>query len=103
MDPLFDSIDGPTRSWSKLTGDVLAAGAAGTPKNVTIRQTASNIFEPPRSDTSGSLQKKTYIVGGVLVAVALLAITALLIWRTTRQSRRPVGAHSADDSTDDSY
>ncbi|APE19277.1 hypothetical protein [Mycolicibacterium pallens] len=102
VDPLFDSIDGPTRSWSKLTGDVLAAGAAGTPKNVTIRQTASNIFEPPRSDTSGSLQK-TYIVGGVLVAVALLAITALLIWRTTRQSRRPVGAHSADDSTDDSY
>jgi len=74
VDPLFSYVEGSDRNWVGLTGDVLAAGAAGTPTNVTIRAT-SDIMEPKASSGgSGPWLKYGLIGGGVLAVIAILAV-----------------------------
>jgi hypothetical protein len=74
VDPLFSYVAGSDRNWLGLTGDVLAAGVAGTPTNVAIR-TTSDSFEPTQSSGgSGGWLKYGAIGGGVLAVIAILAV-----------------------------
>lgn len=72
--PLFSYVVGSDRNWVGLTGDVLAAGAAGTPTNVSIRETSDMMEPQPSSGGSGSWLKYGLIGGGVLAAIAVLAV-----------------------------
>jgi hypothetical protein len=87
VDPLFGYIDGSVGDWSQLTGDVLAAGAGGTPTEASIRPTG-NIFEPPQSSASESWLKTGLVVGGVVVVGALAAIVVLAAILYSRRRRR---------------
>ena len=82
VDPLFGYVDGSVGDWSQLTGDVLAAGAGGTPTDVAIRPTG-NVFEPPQSGASG------LVVGGVVVAgvLAAIAVLAAVLFSRRRRTR----------------
>lgn len=88
VDPLFAYIDGQDGGWSGLTGDVLAAGAAGVPTNVTIRAQA-DVYETPDSHT---MNRWVVVGAGVATAVAVLAVAAVVLSRR----RHPAGARTAD-------
>jgi len=97
VDPLFSYIDGPAGDWSLLTGDVLAAGAVGTPVNVAIRTADHNVESAPSSDSAS--WHYAYIAAGVLAAIAVLVlILYLLLRRRARISRTQVGADCTNDS-----
>jgi len=82
VDPLLDYIDGLDTGWSALTGDVLAAGAAGVPANVAIRA-GDDIFGPVRSD--GGNRWVVIAAAITLAVVALAAIGTLLVRRRSRR------------------
>ncbi len=87
VDPLFRYIDGSVGDWSQLTGDVLAAGAGGTPTEASIRP-AGNIFEPPQSSASDGWLKTGLVVGGVVVGVlAVIAVLAAILFMRRRRTR----------------
>ena len=88
LDPLFDYIDGLNGGWSALTGDLLAAGAAGVPTNLAIRGDDAT-FEPP------SQSRNRWVLIGIGVAVlAAIAILAATLWSSRR---RPTAIGSPDD------
>ncbi|WP_422742541.1 hypothetical protein ACN27E_14870 [Mycobacterium sp. WMMD1722] len=98
VEPLFGYLDGSAAEWSQLTGDVLAAGAAGTPTNISIR--SNDNIEPTAAQASTS-SRNTYITAGVVAAVVVIAAVALILSlrrRANRRTRRRAGAHSTDDS-----
>lgn len=80
VDPLIDYLERPDISWAQLTGDVLVAGAAGTPVNVSIRGD-DNESGLAQSGGGHGLQ----IAGAIALAVAA-AIGGVLLWR--RRSRK---------------
>lgn len=84
VDPLLDYLERPEIGWSRLTGDVLAAGAAGVPVDFSIRGDRDT-SEDAQSDGHRGLQ----VAAGV--AVAALAVAAgILLWRRrSRGSRVP--------------
>ncbi|RAV15175.1 hypothetical protein DQP55_07380 [Mycolicibacterium sp. GF69] len=88
VDPLFAYLDGQDGGWSALTGDVLAAGAAGVPTNVTIRAQA-DVYETPNPHT---MNRWVVVGAGVATAVAVLAVAVVVLSRR----RRPPGARTAD-------
>ncbi|MEH3138905.1 MAG: hypothetical protein PGN37_01745 [Mycobacterium kyogaense] len=83
VDPLLDYIDGLQGGWSALTGDVLAAGAAGVPTNVTVRAIGDSGSD---AQTATSSEQKGWlplaIAAGVLVIV--VAVIAALLARRRR-------------------
>lgn len=94
VDPLLNYIDGLAGGWSELSGDVLAAGAAGVPANVTIRAGADT-FKPVSAPSSN---RWIPIAAGVAVAAALaIVIAALLAIGRSRRSRT-VAASSEEGS-----
>ncbi|OBB58684.1 hypothetical protein A5757_15685 [Mycobacterium sp. 852013-51886_SCH5428379] len=97
VQPLFGYIDGSVGDWSQLTGDVLAAGAGGTPVNVEIR--SADTAEPTPSASSDT-QRNAYIAGGVVAALVVLAVALYLISRMRRKRRNPgpAGTPTADGS-----
>lgn len=102
VDPLFSYFDGSDRDWSGLTGDVLAAGAAGTPVNIAIR-TAGDASESPQSSASVPWLKAPQVVVGVLAAIAAIAAVAIvgvilyLRKRRPRTTPDPIGANTSAD------
>jgi hypothetical protein len=81
VDPLFSYIDGLGGGWSQLTGDVLAAGAAGTPVNLSIRgEDEGNGFLAPTPPSAGF----PWIGIGIGVGVAVVVLGAALLWRRRR-------------------
>ncbi|MET0897033.1 MAG: cellulose biosynthesis cyclic di-GMP-binding regulatory protein BcsB [Mycobacterium sp.] len=72
VDPLFGYIDGLDNGWAELTGDVLAAGAAGSPTNVDIIA-GDDILDPPQAETSST---PWVAIGTVIAALALAAAIA---------------------------
>ena len=87
VDPLVNSIDGPNGNWSGLTGDVLAAGAAGVPTNLDIRagDDAAANAQPQAENASSSSSINRWIPIGVGVAVVVLVAAALLGWLARRR------------------
>ncbi|WP_234814010.1 cellulose biosynthesis cyclic di-GMP-binding regulatory protein BcsB [Mycolicibacterium iranicum] len=98
--PLFSYIDGSTGDWSQLTGDVLAAGAAGTPTNVAIR-TADSVFEPALTAASGPARHTSYVVAGVVAALIVVVWIAYLVIR--RRRNRSTDELAGNRSTTDSH
>lgn len=89
VDPLFDYIDGLSAGWSQLTGDVLAAGTAGAPTDLSIRGDDGILPAAPSGRTIPWIGIATG--AGVLV---LVAIVAAWLWL-----RRPNGSgHSSKDA-----
>lgn len=85
VDPLFNYIDGLDGGWSALSGDVLAAGAARVPTNVSIRDTGDT-FEPPSAPAlPKSLDQWIPIAVGVAVVVAI-AVVAAILWARRRRN-----------------
>lgn len=86
VDPLFTYLGGLGGGWSQLSGDVLAAGAAGTPVNVTVRATGDAAESaPPSAESHASVSHLTTIA---VVAVLVLAVLAgVILW--TRRRRTP--------------
>ena len=80
VDPLFDYIEGLNGGWSALTGDVLAAGAAGVPVNVAVRG-ADNVFLPPSQGWN-----RWVIIGVVVALAAAIAILAATLWSSRRRT-----------------
>ncbi|WP_396925496.1 hypothetical protein [Mycolicibacterium sp.] len=81
VDPLFSYLDGLTGGWSQLSGDVLAAGVAGTPTIATIRQDGST-FEPPPPHKTNKV-----VLGGIGVGVVVaIAIVAATLWSGRRRN-----------------
>ncbi|BBX10222.1 hypothetical protein [Mycolicibacterium aichiense] len=78
VDPLFSYIAASDRNWLGLTGDVLAAGEAGTPTNVAIRTTSDSLAPTQTSGSSGGWLKYGLIGGGVLAVIAVLAVILAL-------------------------
>lgn len=78
VDPLLDYIDGLESGWPQLTGDVLAAGASGTPTELSIRTQA----EPSGSSGLGLWGW----VGIGALAVAVGGALAVALWRRRRRS-----------------
>lgn len=92
-DPLFTYLDQLNGGWPQLFGDVLAAGAAGTPTNVEIlvnanaadRTGAAAAGKPAGSSV---LPSNPWVVGGIGVAVtAMIAGVARALWTRRRAPR----------------
>lgn len=102
VDPLFSYIDGPAGDWSQLTGDVLAAGAGGTPTNTAIR-TADDVVEPTVVSAPGSWLSAPAVAAVVAAILAVIAVVAAILYlrrRRAGRTRRPAPAHSAEDDPD---
>lgn len=84
VDPLFNYLDAPGGGWSQLTGDVLAAGAAGDPTNVAIRS-AGEVFEAPTATPDPV--KQWLPIGIGVAAVAAVAIIAVILLAGRRRSK----------------
>lgn len=85
VDPLFTYLDGLGGGWTQLTGDVLAAGAAGTVTTVAVRSS------DPAADIPSAVEGSvawTHIALGIAVAVvvAMVVIGAILWMRRRRTS-----------------
>ena len=96
VDRLFSYIDGSVSDWGQQTGDVLAAGAGGTPVSVAIRP-PGDVFLPPGSAVAASWMKAAVVAG----AVATFAVIAGALYFGRRRARRNP-APLADQRTDDS-
>lgn len=96
VEPLFRYIDGTDRDWSQLNGDVLAAGAAGTPTSLAVRP-ADDVFEAPQSGASG-MSSEGGVVWGVVGAVVGAGVVALIVLAVTllRRRRRSAFAGSSN-------
>jgi len=99
VNPLFDYIDGLDGKWSALFGDVLAAGRAGDPTNLSVfaqDTTTDDASEPAQSEQSSS---PWGLIGIVLAAAAVLAVVAGVIWSSRRRKRTQVSRTGDDVST----
>ncbi len=95
VDPLLDYIDSNNGGWSALGGDVLAAGAAGTPTTLTLRAGADE-FTPPNEASSSNHTVPLAI--GIAVLAALLLVTAIVITRRRRPRRVTVKPTATESS-----
>lgn len=82
VEPLFGYIDQRPDGWSSLTGDVLAAGAAGTVTNLSIGSEDS--LQPPVEE--GTDWRVWTAVGVGCVLFAALVAGALLVRRRRRSA-----------------
>ena len=83
VDRCFDYIRAQPSRWASLTGDVVAAGAAGQSVNLTLREGGPLIDEYP----GAPWKWWTWATVGSVFA-ALLVTGAILLWR--RKNRRAV-------------
>ncbi|WP_198730474.1 cellulose biosynthesis cyclic di-GMP-binding regulatory protein BcsB [Mycolicibacterium baixiangningiae] len=84
VDPLFGYLDGLAGGWNDLRGDVLAAGAAGTPVDLTVRAGGSDPFEPPNVVEHRAPWLGIGIGIGLAVVAVCTATVGLLLWRRRR-------------------
>ena len=98
VNPLFDYIDGLDGKWSALFGDVLAAGRAGDPTNLSIfaQQADSDAVEPTQAEES---PRPWGIIGIVLAAAAAVAVAAGILWSSRRRKREGTARTGEDVST----
>ena len=96
VDRLFSYIDGSVSDWGQQSGDVLAAGAGGTPVSVAIRP-PSDVFLPPGS-AFGASWIKAAVVAAALATVAAIAGALYFGRRKARRAPEAVGDHSPDDT-----
>ncbi|WP_197746854.1 hypothetical protein [Mycolicibacterium psychrotolerans] len=80
VDPLLDYIDRQQGGWSALSGDVLAAGAAGVPTNVSVR--AGDV--QAAAEAPAAVAQKSWVP----LAVAAAAILAVVLVAAVLLSRR---------------
>jgi hypothetical protein len=86
VDPLFTYLDGLEGGWTALTGDVLAAGAAGVPTNVAVRADDSTFAPPPPH------KRNLWLPGGIGAGVlAVIAILAAMLWSSRRRTATTAG------------
>lgn len=84
VEPLFGYIDQLPDGWSSLTGDVLAAGAAGTVTNLSIG--SADTAEPAAA--SDGTDWRVWAAVGAGCVIAALALAAALLRRRRRAAPR---------------
>ena len=82
VDPLFTYLDGLGGGWSQLTGDVLAAGAAGTPTSLAIRTTADTVEAPALAEKSVPWVP----IGAGVAVVLVVAVVGAILWLRRRRT-----------------
>jgi len=80
IDPVLKYLEGYGGDFSKLTGDVIAAGAWGDPVNLAIRASdnAAANAEPSHSAS------RPLLAGAGLAVLAAVGITGVVLWRRRR-------------------
>jgi hypothetical protein len=86
VDPLFSYIDGANGNWSQLSGDVLAAGAAGTPTNLSIRADGDTAGSSAMSEPQADSPSRWILIGAAAAVVAAIAIVGLIVWSRRRRA-----------------
>jgi hypothetical protein len=97
VDPLFDYVDGLDGKWSALFGDVLAAGEAGVPTNLSIFADSADDGGDIDSSKSDGTQPPWLAIGIGAAVVAVLAVAAAILW-SSRRRRRSHRAHAPDEA-----
>ncbi|OYN78671.1 hypothetical protein [Mycolicibacterium sphagni] len=85
VNPLLDYIDKLPNGWSQLTGDVLAAGATGTPTDLTIRKDDNALV----AQAPVSHLKLWIGIGAALIVVLIGAVGLTLLRRRRAGAKRP--------------
>ncbi|WP_245008683.1 hypothetical protein [Mycolicibacterium farcinogenes] len=80
LDPVFSYLEGFGGDFSKLTGDVLAAGAGGEPVNLDIRSTRN----AAAAETSASSSTRNLFIGAGLAVAAVIGLAGVVLWRRRR-------------------
>ncbi|MGE2728570.1 hypothetical protein ACQI4F_03760 [Mycolicibacterium vaccae] len=92
VDPLFGYLDGLPDGWAQLSGDVLAAGEAGTPTQLTIGPGGTDAAAHHAAETPPFT-----VVAAIVASVAVvLAAGAAWLWRRRRAAvarEAPGSAH----------
>lgn len=83
VDPLIDYLDRPDVGWPQLPGDVLAAGVAGAPVSISVRDDDSATGAAHAASRSPVAE-----VAAGIALVALAAVVGTIWWR--RKTRRSV-------------
>jgi hypothetical protein len=94
VDPLFRYIEGLDGKWTALFGDVLAAGRAGEPINLSVfaEPSAENTQEPQQAE---STPIPWALIGAGVAALAVAAVVAGILVSSRRRKRpQPVGSDS---------
>lgn len=96
VDPLFGYIDSLDGKWSALFGDVLAAGRAGDPINLSIfaQGDSTEPVEPTRSEEETSPPWRAIGIGAAVLAV--IAVAAAILWASRRRRSGPAARENAD-------
>ncbi|KUI43267.1 hypothetical protein AU197_25410 [Mycobacterium sp. IS-1590] len=91
IDPLFGYVDGLEGKWSALSGDVLAAGKAGVPTNLSIfsQRDVDDRAASSESSMRGWLQAPWVVIGIGVAVIAVLALAAAILLLSRRRRRRP--------------
>lgn len=84
VEPLFAYLDGLSGGWAGLSGDVLAAGAAGIPTDLAIRSGDDDVVAQPATTKSSAWLP----VGiGITVAAVVVILGAALLARRRRATK----------------
>jgi hypothetical protein len=97
VDPLLEYIDGLEGKWSALSGDVLAAGEAGVPINLSIfaqgGDTAEAVEQPDTEQTSPPWRT----IGIAAAVLIVIAVVAAILW-ASRRRRSGAAVRTTDDA-----
>ncbi|WP_234711997.1 hypothetical protein [Mycolicibacterium setense] len=83
VDPVFSYLDGFGGDFSKLTGDVLAAGVGGDPVNLAVGATDN---PADAAQTSAQSHSRRLLVGAAVAVVAALGAAASAMWSRRRRT-----------------
>lgn len=83
VDPVFSYLEGVGGDFSKLTGDVLAAGVGGEPVNLAIRAPQNASDTASASAPSGS---RNLLIGAGVAVAAVVGLAGAVLWRRRRSS-----------------
>lgn len=81
VDPVFSYLEGVGGDFSKLTGDVLAAGVGGEPVNLAIRATQDAAYA---TETSAQSSSRNVLIGAGAAVAALVGLAGAVLWRRRR-------------------
>lgn len=95
VEPLFSWIDGLKGGWAALTGDVLAAGAAGIPSDIAVGAAADASAGPPSLHPMNP-----WIPRAAWAAlIAIVGVIATVWWFSRRRGKIVTGAPDDEPTT----
>ena len=97
VEPLFNYIDGLEGKWSALSGDVLAAGRAGVPTNLSIfAQGGGDTAEAVEPADTEQTAPPWRTIGIAAAVLAVIAVGAAILWASRRRRSDASAREDAD-------